>query len=356
MIRIEEEYPKRMEKYDVIIVGGGPAGLECARELSHSDLRILLLEKQEGFGDKLCAGGLTSKDMGVLPLPDHVIEHRILRTAIHARKRTAGTITPTARLFTVNRKDLGDYQAGLLNGTAVEVRTRSQVTEIRDEMVVLKDGTVYGFEYLVGAEGYNSVVRRHLGLKVKKTLIGFQYSIRDAIEDPTLELFMDARRFSLWYAWIFPHKESIAVGCCCDPKKMNPKQLKEGFHNWMKERNLDPRGARLESCPISYDYRGVKFGNVFLAGEAAGLASGFTGEGIYQSLVSGQEVARMILDPDHDPVRLKEVLKYNRILERVMNLFYRAGPLRGSLQELLLILMNREWLRKRINEQFTSEA
>jgi hypothetical protein len=67
-------------------------------------------------------------------------------------------------------------------------------------------------------------------------------------------------------------------------------------------------------------------------------------------------VARMILDPDYDPVKLKKVLKYNGILERVMNLFYRAGSLRGSLQELLLIMMNREWLRKRINDQFTTQA
>ena len=66
-----------MEEFDVIIVGGGPAGLQCARELSGSALRVLLLEKQEGFGDKLCAGGLTTKAMDVLPLPDHIIKQKI---------------------------------------------------------------------------------------------------------------------------------------------------------------------------------------------------------------------------------------------------------------------------------------
>ena len=70
-----------MQEFDVIIVGGGPAGLHCARELSGSSLRILLLEKQEGFGDKLCAGGLTTKALDVLPLPDQgagmlVLSHR----------------------------------------------------------------------------------------------------------------------------------------------------------------------------------------------------------------------------------------------------------------------------------------
>ena len=337
----------------MIIVGGGPAGLQCARELSRSSLRILLLEKREGFGDKLCGGGLTMKSMEVLPLPDHIIEQKILRTFIHSRRRDAGTVTSVPALFTVDRRVLGGYQRSLLDGTAVEVKPNSQVIEIGDNSVVLKDGTAYGFRYLVGADGYSSMVRRHLGLKVQKKLIGFQYTIPVQVEYPALEIFMDARRFSVWYAWIFPHGDRIAVGCCCDPRRVDSQKIKDGFHNWLKDRKLEPGDAPLESYPIAYDYRGVKFGNIFLVGEAAGLASGFTGEGIYQSLVSGQEVAKMIIDPMHKPIQLEQVLKYNRILERVMALFRCAGPLRGALQEYLLILMNNDWLRKKVNAQFS---
>ena len=340
----------------MIIVGGGPAGLQCARELSGSSLRILLLEKKETFGEKLCAGGLTRKGMDLLSIPDHVMEHKILRTSIHSRKRDAGSVTRVPALCTVDRKKLGAYQRSLLDGSRVEVRTGSQVLGIENQQVVLKDGRAYGFRYLVGADGYASVVRRHLGLKTRKKLMGFQYSIPQVQEDPLLQIFLDARRFSSWYAWIFPHRESIAVGCCCDPRRTDVQEIKSNFHDWLKVLGIDPGDRSLETYPIACDYRGVKFGQVFLAGEAAGMASGFTGEGIYQSLVSGQEVARLILDPSYDPLHLKEVLRYNRILDRVLKLFRFAGPFRGALQELLLIFMTREWLRKRINKQFTSQA
>ena len=344
---------KPMNLFDVIIVGGGPAGLQCARELSASTLRVLLLEKQDGFGEKLCAGGLTKKDMAVLPLPDHVIEQKILRASLHTRRRYAGTVTSEPYLFMVNRKELGSYQRSLLEGTTVQVRTGSHVTEIRDHQVVLKNGETFGYRYLVGADGYSSVVRRQLGLKVKRRLVGFQYTVAVKQERAEVEIHMDARRFSVWYAWIFPHKDTIAVGCCCDPRKANVQKIREGFHLWLKDKGIDPGDARLDSYPISYDYRGVKFGNIFLAGEAAGIASGFTGEGIYQSLVSGQEVARMIMDPAHKPVELDLALKYNRDLDRILRLFRWAGPLRVAMQELLMVLMNKEWVRKRINAQFT---
>lgn len=342
-----------MEHYDVIIVGGGPAGLKCAEVLGGTDLQVLLLEKEEVFGDKLCAGGITLKDMSVLPVPDEFIEQKISRASIRSRKRRVDTTRTSPFLFTVNRKDLGAYQRSLLDNSGVVVKTGKQVIKIEGKKVITRDGSEYGYSYLVGADGYSSMVRRHLGLPMNKKLIGYQYTLPSPEVEPVLKLFMNAPKFNAWYAWSFPHKESVAVGCCCDPDRVDHLKVRENFHKWLQDMQIDPGNAKLESCPIAYDYRGVRFEHVFLVGEAAGIASGFTGEGIYQSLVSGQEVAKMILDPSFDSQLLEEVLKYNRNVYRVLKLFRSAGPLKGHLHELLVFLMNRRQIRDKINGSFS---
>lgn len=342
-----------MDTYDVIIVGGGPAGLQCAKELAGSELRVLLLEKNKVFGDKLCAGGMTMKDMGIISLPDTVIEHKISQTGLHTPGRSARASTPDPFLFTVSRRVLGDWQRSELENTSVEVRTGSQVAEVIPGEVILENGEKIRYSYLVGADGYASIVRRFLGLEMKKRLIGYQYTLAKKDVEPVLEMFLDSKRFKGWYAWIFPHQESIAVGCCCDPSEVDHIKMRGDFLSWLEEKDLDTGNAKLESCPIACDFQGYHFDHIFLVGEAAGLASRFTGEGIYQALASGRDVARLIKDPGYDPVHIKQVLKYNRILDRILRVFQSAGPLRGPLQEFLIFLMSRRRVRERINAGFS---
>lgn len=342
-----------MNKYDVIIVGGGPAGLRCAEILGKSSLSILLLEKGTTFGDKVCGGGITRKDLAILNIPDSIIEHKITKTAVISAKRNSMTNAAEAFVFTLNRKDLGRWQKEQLETTHVEIRTNARVTEIHSEYVVVNEDEKFAYQYLVGADGYNSVVRKYLNIPQEKHLIGIQYTVPDPITDPKLEIHLHSKYFKSWYAWIFPHKESFAVGCVCDPKLMSAKKLKENFHAWLKEKGINVESAVYHSSPISYDYRGFKFNNIYLVGEAGGFASGLTGEGIYQSLVSGEVAAKTILDKNYTSEDLKAVIRYNSIQLKMMNVFYRSGIFRSSIYELIVMLLNNKRVKARIHSSFS---
>ena len=337
-----------MNKYfDVIITGAGPAGLRCAEILSKSSLRVLLLEKKPVIGPKICAGGITRKTLDLMDIPDHLIEYGIKASMIRSSGNFHEGDLPEPAVFMIDRQRFGQWQAGKLDQTGVEIKIGAMVTEIKDHSLIINRNEEFSYRYLVGADGANSIVRRHLKLPLKKKLISLQYKI-PGIESNRVELILNSAFFHSGYAWIFPHKEYISVGCCVDPKYFPVQKLKKGFKEWLDQNKFDLSRASYESFPISYDYRGHKFGDVFLAGEAAGLASGLTGEGIYQALVSGEEIAKIILDKNYVSTAMKSIIRYNKIQFRILQLFRIAGPFRDNLYNVIIKLFKSWQLNKKV--------
>jgi geranylgeranyl reductase len=99
----------------------------------------------------------------------------------------------------------------------------------------------------------------------------------------------------------------------------------------------------LEAHPINCDYRGHHFGNVFLAGDAAGVTSGFSGEGIYQALIFGDEIADLIIDSSHKSEKIDEVLREKRIHEMMLFLVMLSGPFRNGIFYLVIFAVRIPW-------------
>jgi len=78
--------------------------------------------------------------------------------------------------------------------------------------------------------------------------------------------------------------------------------------------------TRFEAARINIDYKGFVFGNRFLAGDAAGFASGLTGEGIYQAILSGEEVSKGILNRDYRYPGIKQILKIKNRQESILHI------------------------------------
>ena len=305
------------QEYDVIIIGAGPAGLSCAIELQNSGKTILLLEKKEAIGPKVCAGGITTKieDFGI-PLNSADKVFSTIKMGFTEEEKTITYHKPF--VATIDREKLGKILLEKISGN-VDVKTSVNVTSISNNSILV-NGEEIKYKYLVGADGGNSIVRKFLGLKTEKFLMAIQYITNQKFKD--LELSFDPRLFGWGYAWIFPHKDYTSIGCGQDVRFPGKHLLKNAFTMWLKKKNITINGPTLQGQIINFDYRGFDFGNIFLVGDAAGLASGVTGEGIYPALVSSKDVAKKIIDPNYITSGISEILKIKRKQEFVINLLH----------------------------------
>ena len=340
-----------MDNYDVVIIGAGPAGLKCAETLSKTNFKVLLIEQNNEIGSKVCAGGLTYKALEYVDLPRRMMGSSFNKIKVHTPMSKRVLKADKKIVYMIDRKNLGEWQLKKLKKTNVTVKTNSKVTKITKNKITINRTEKIKFKYLVGADGSSSIVRRYLGLKTKNG-IAIQYIIPTK-KYKDLEVFFDSKLFHSWFAWIFPHKNYVSIGCGCDPNFLSSKKLIENFNKWLKENKIDISNGEYQAHPINYDYRGYKFKNIFLAGDAAGLASGFTGEGIYPALVSGDEIAKMIIDKNYVSKKIEDLLKTKKTHNIITHILERSGPFRNLQYELSALLTKNKWFAKRLLDMMT---
>ncbi len=282
--------------YDVIIVGAGISGLTCAKILCNSGLDVLVVEKNKDLGKKICAGGITFSDLEYLPKRFNFTLKKML---IHYRNRIVVLPESGGIISTISREKLSKNQLDYLRRVDnIRILTGVAVKKIiSDNSLELSSGQKINFKFLVGADGAISVVRRYLGVPTERLEIGLQCIIPE--EFGNFEVYLDDKLFGTGFLWIFPNKNFTSIGCGSDIRFMSPKKLKNNFDIWLKKNKIDISNAKIEGTFLNYDYRGYRFGNIFLAGDAAGLTSGLTGKGIYSAFLSGEQIARDILQKDN---------------------------------------------------------
>lgn len=300
--------------FNIIIIGAGPGGLAAATILATHGKRVLVCERNKIIGPKTCAGGITiAGQTGAIPL--HLMERRFPQQIVSSGWQKTILKNKDPIVSTVNRHNLGQWMAERAVRAGAIIKTDCPVQSIQKGRITSRTDT-YSYDILIGADGANSMVRRHLDLATDLIGTGIHYHLPEVLTDMVWHL--DPGVFNTGYAWIFPQKNRTSVGAYCYRQDMSPRHLKEKLNAWMDDRGIDYTNIKPEAANIAFDYKGYQFNNVFLIGDAAGLASGLTGEGILPAIISGEEIARLIIDPSYTPNKLHRLLKNHSRHTRIL--------------------------------------
>ena len=289
--------------YDVIIVGAGPAGLSCALELADTQFSVLIIDKRKILGSKPCGGGICEKEVAVKYDPSFA---KIISKQIIQSGNSKIHLTHKYKRITFEREDLAKFQEEKITGKKnITILKETSVDKITPEKIITSKGE-FSYKYLVGADGAASNVRRYLGLPFKYCF-GMLYKIWGEFDG--FVGYYDLKKIKLGYIWEFPHKEYNNVGIYYDPNNLKATDAKAELQAYLKRRNFAYSEKDFLAAPVNYCYKGHKFGNVFLIGDAGGFTSRMHGGGMNNGIISGIEVAKMIKDPQYFPKEIFRLIK-----------------------------------------------
>jgi flavin-dependent dehydrogenase len=329
-----------VERVENVIVGAGPAGLRAAQVLAESGRDVLVIERNGRIGPKTCAGGLTAKavdELESLGLPTHegrtTVAHVSFLGEYPLRLNEA-----RGWVRTVSRARLGAYQSEWARRAGAAISIGVPATDLNLESRTLRLGErLIQYEHLIGADGSASRVRRALGLPIRRDMFAGEFNISGAHYE-RLQIAFDSRTLGPGYFWAFPHDGYVSFGAGGAIDTIRPSAVRPYIEQRLASLGIDARDTPFEAATIETDYCGLHFpGNVHLAGDAAGLASALTGEGIYAAVVSGEEVARGILEPGYRAAKTLAWLRLKRLHDRIARLWGRPAILEASLHLLRVI-------------------
>jgi geranylgeranyl reductase family protein len=327
--------------YDVVVIGGGPAGANAALFAASGGLRTALIERESLPRYKTCGGGACARAWRHLPA-DFVapierefrdVEMRFLdRGQSFVVHRDAPIVSMTMRA------DLDHALVEAARRAGVDVLTPCSVTSIANgtENVLLEtsSGRIRA-DFVVAADGATGACARLAGwTSTLATIPALEAEVR--VSSAEFAHFAPRAVFDFGtiehgYAWIFPKREHLSIGILT--MKRGSAHLREALSGYLaacgvrEVTSIEHHGFVI---PVAPRTDGFARGRVLLAGDAAGFADPLTGEGISIAMHSGKLAAEAILEHPRDPRRVAahyerrvghEIvrdLKWARVLARIL--------------------------------------
>jgi len=294
-----------MERYDVLVVGAGPAGSATAIHLARTGASVLLVDKARFPRDKPCGGGLTGRALRHVPCAvDPVVEHVVDRLVVRAGYAMKVTRTSVERLVDMTqRRRLDLHLAEQAVAAGADFRDGVAMTDIEvdgDGVSARLAGSPVRASFLVGANGANGVVAKAAGLGAG---IVRGVALEGNVPWNVLERSPYAR--TAWvelgtvpggYGWVFPKGDHANLGV--GGWLTEGSKLRAHLDRLARAHRVDPsalenvRGHRLPMRELGAP---AARGRVLLVGDAAGLVDPLSGDGMYEAFVSARLAAEAIV-------------------------------------------------------------
>ncbi|MDG4797637.1 geranylgeranyl reductase family protein [Micromonospora sp. WMMD1082] len=287
-----------MTVWELVVIGGGPAGLSAAHVAAGLGVRTLVLERAAHPRYKTCGGGLIGTSLaavaGRIEVPAHDVVDQVTFTLDgrrgFTRRHGGGPLVSMVR-----REEFDDRLRAAAVAAGAEVRERAGVRSLEQtpEAVRLRlaDGETLLARTVVGADGSSGVSARHVGVRYRQVDLGLELELP---VPPPQQARWRHRMLIDWgplpgsYAWVFPKGDRLTVGVIA--ARGEGERTRRYLRRFVDRLGLAGVSAAHDSGHLTRcraDDSPLRRGRVLVAGDAAGLLEPWTREGISYALRSG---------------------------------------------------------------------
>ena len=287
-----------IEKFDIAVIGGGPAGTSAASTAARRGFSVLLLEAGSFPRQKVCGEFLSGEALSILA--DLVGEERfaraprINRTRIFAgQARASLPVTPPAASISRYDLDAALYKACALAGCIVRERTRAQkAARFKDGFVIRHESGEISARAIINATGRWSNL-------AKRTISEDEQSIglKQHFFEPACSASCDLYFFDGGYCGVQPIGDGL-VNAAAMVKPSVAKNLASVFaqNPDLKDRSRSWKAAGdpISTAPLIFRVPATSDEHMLLVGDAAAFLDPFAGDGISIALHSGRMAAEAL--------------------------------------------------------------
>lgn len=286
-----------MKTFDVVIIGSGLAGLQCAKLLSQKGVKILLVDRKTDLTKGIHTTGIfVRKTFEDFEFPPNTLGKAVRNVALYSPKLRRLHLKSEKDEFRVGKMGVlyeEFLQECVANGVRFARATAYKGIEIIDGETIVRlekngETSEVKTKVLVGADGANSRVARDLKLDENMDfIVGVEEIYENAPLDcePILHCFLDAELAPSYLAWVTNDGEDVHIGVGGFYPDENPREALEKFKTKIAGKFVNLENAKLTEkrggkIPVGGVLNNIASERGLLIGDAAGAVSPLTAGGL----------------------------------------------------------------------------